>query len=376
MTLLNSNENLHGIPVSSLKRRTEKYANAIESAIARVIESAHFILGTEVKNFEQSFADYIGTKYCIGVANGTDAIELGLRAIGVKPGDLVGTVANAGNYAGTAIAAIGATPLYMEVDLTSRNVTSSEVSRAIREGVKAIIVTHLYGMAVGEIREIAKNCKDENVGLLEDCAQAHGAEVNGKKVGSFGDVASFSFYPTKNLGALGDGGAITTSDEFIFRKVLKLRTYGWGSKYQVSLPGGRNSRLDEIQAAVLSVFLPNLDEDNERRRFIARFYNENIRVSNIGVPNFKANEFVSHLYVVTTPERAIFMDSLKSMGIETAVHYPYPDHTQLLNDKYRSNSHLPNTELLALEVVSLPCFPELTELEIQRTVDAVNLSGR
>ena len=367
MTPLNSNENLHRIPVSSLKRRTEKYANAIESAIARVIESAHFILGTEVKNFEQSFADYIGTKYCIGVANGTDAIELGLRAIGVKPG--------AGNYAGTAIGAIGATPLYMEVDLTSRNVTSSEVSRAIREGVKAIIVTHLYGLGVGEIREIAKNCKDENVGLLEDCAQAHGAEVDGKKVGSFGDVASFSFYPTKNLGALGDGGAITTSDEFIFREVLKLRTYGWGSKYQVSLPGGRNSRLDEIQAAVLSVFLPKLDEDNERRRFIARFYNENIRVSDIGVPNFRSNEFVSHLYVVTTPERAIFMDSLKSMGIETAVHYPYPDHTQPLNDKYRSNSHLPNTELLALEVVSLPCFPELTELEIQRTVDAVNLSG-
>ncbi len=375
MTPLNSNENLHRIPVSSVKRRTEKYVNAIESAIARVIESANFILGTEVKNFEQSFAEYIGTKYCIGVANGTDAIELGLRAIGVKPGDLVGTVANAGNYAGTAIGAIGAIPLYMEVDLTSRNVMSSEVSRAIREGVKAIIVTHLYGMAVGEIWEIAKNCKDENVGLLEDCAQAHGAEVNGKKVGSFGDVASFSFYPTKNLGALGDGGAITTSDEFIFREVLKLRTYGWGSKYKVSLPGGRNSRLDEIQAAVLSVFLPMLDEDNERRRFIARFYNENIRVSNIGVPNFRANEFVSHLYVVTTPERAIFMDSLKSMGIETAVHYPYPDHTQLLNDKNRSNSHLPNTELLAREVISLPCFPELTELEIQRTVDAVNLSG-
>jgi aminotransferase EvaB len=375
LTPLNSNENLHRIPVSSVKRRTEKYVNAIESAIARVIESANFILGTEVKNFEQSFAEYIGTKYCIGVANGTDAIELGLRAIGVKPGDLVGTVANAGNYAGTAIGAIGAIPLYMEVDLTSRNVMSSEVSRAIREGVKAIIVTHLYGMAVGEIWEIAKNCKDENVGLLEDCAQAHGAEVNGKKVGSFGDVASFSFYPTKNLGALGDGGAITTSDEFIFREVLKLRTYGWGSKYKVSLPGGRNSRLDEIQAAVLSVFLPMLDEDNERRRFIARFYNENIRVSNIGVPNFRANEFVSHLYVVTTPERAIFMDSLKSMGIETAVHYPYPDHTQLLNDKNRSNSHLPNTELLAREVISLPCFPELTELEIQRTVDAVNLSG-
>jgi aminotransferase EvaB len=360
------------VPVLDLNRRTQKHKPAIEEAIARVIERSNFILGDEVRNFEKLFADYIGAPYCLGVANGTDAIELGLRALGVGAGARVATVANASNYASIAISALGGTPVYMDIDPISRNVTLLEIQRAITAGVKAIVVTHLYGMAISEIQEISTLCRERNVGLLEDCAQAHGAEVDGRRVGSFGDVASFSFYPTKNLGALGDGGSVVTSNEAIFLAVKKLRAYGWGEKYNVTLQGGRNSRLDEIQAAILTALLPFLDEENDARRTMANFLNSNITASGVVLPAFVAREYVGHLYVVAVEDRSSFVAKLDALGIDTAIHYPVADHLQPIWQSANRNKSLPVTETLTRQVVSLPCFPEMTQEEIGRVVEAVN----
>ena len=374
MTMTNSQLGAEGarVPVASLHRRTQIHKIAIEEAISRVLERSHFVLGGEVLAFEKSFADYIGTKYSVGVANGTDAIELGLRALGVQPGDRVATVANAGNYSATAILAIGAVPFYMDVEKSTRNVSFSEIQKALENGVRAVIVTHLYGLAVTEIQEIAKVCKSASVGLLEDCAQAHGAEVAGRKVGSYGDIGSFSFYPTKNLGALGDGGALTTSNELLADKVRKLRAYGWGEKYSVTLAGGRNSRLDEIQAAILLTLLPFLDESNEARRKIARSYNDEITDRSLQLPEYISKEYVGHLFVITTPRRDEFISKLNLHGIDTAIHYPISDHRQsILGSSYLGIS-LPVTEELTEQIVTIPCFSEMSNLEIQRTISAIN----
>lgn len=360
------------VPVTDLSRRMLKYREVIDEAIERVLDSSNYVLGREVESFEKLFAEYIGTEFCIGVANGTDAIELGLKALGIVSGDRVATVANAGNYASSAIYAIGAQPLYLDVEFASRNVAVNEVSRAIRIGVKAIVVTHLYGMAVNEIEEISKLCKEAGVGLLEDCAQAHGAEIAGRKVGSFGDVASFSFYPTKNLGALGDGGAVTTSNKAIATTLRQLRIYGWADKYQVSISGGRNSRLDEMQAAILNALLPSLDHDNQLRRDIALSYQSQIINPGVLLPTFVSKEYVGHLFVLSSPNREKFMYDLSSKGINTAIHYPIADHKQLINQVLFRDLELPVTEKLCSEVFTIPCFPEMSLSEINQTIIAVN----
>jgi dTDP-4-amino-4,6-dideoxygalactose transaminase len=306
------------------------------------------------------------------VANGTDAIELALKALGVKPGDQVATVANAGMYTTTALLAIGAEPLFMEVDLGSRNVTFEEVTNAINAGVKAVVVTHLYGLAVPESREIAALCKSRNVRLLEDCAQAHGAKVAGQRVGTFGDAATFSFYPTKNLGALGDGGAVVTNNPEIAEKVSRLRQYGWSSKYRVEHPGARNSRLDEIQAAILSVFLPDLDVSNERRRNIATHYSQAIHHPEVQVPPVYRDDYVAHLYVIQTTRRHDLRAHLQAFDIGTDIHYPIPDYRQPFFDNRYANIHLPNTERLSDEILTLPCYPEMTDDQVQEVIQAVN----
>lgn len=208
--------------------RLSRHHDLINTAVQRVLASGMLILGPECTRFEQLFADYLQVEHCIGLANGTDAIEFALKACGIVAGDLVATVANAGAYTTTALQAIGAKPYFLDVDLNSNNTNLQEVSQAIASGAKAIVVTHLYGLAVSEIAEIAAFCKEHAVPLIEDCAQAHGAAIHNKKVGAFGDAASFSFYPTKNLGALGDGGAVVTRHKAIAEKIRSLRQYGWG----------------------------------------------------------------------------------------------------------------------------------------------------
>jgi dTDP-4-amino-4,6-dideoxygalactose transaminase len=358
------------IPFMDLSRRINRHRSTIDSSIQRVLDSGQFILGKEVKRFELLFAQYIGANHCLCVANGTDAIELALRAVNIEMGMRVATVANAGNYTTSAINSIGAEPIFMEVDFSTRNVTLDEIKKAVSKGVAAVVVTHLYGLAVAEIQAISEYCKSESIPLIEDCAEAHGARVGGKSVGTFGDSAAFSFYPTKNLGALGDAGAVVTNNPVVAGKVEKLRTYGWSEKYSVAIKGGMNSRADEIQAAILADLLPYLDGDNERRREIATMYSTLIKAEDFEVPRFDSEEYVAHHYVVSSPRRAHYVQQLQSVGISTAIHFPISDSNQPYLTSH-NKTDLPVTQRLCNEVFSLPCYPELRNDEVNRVIEAL-----
>jgi dTDP-4-amino-4,6-dideoxygalactose transaminase len=358
--------------INDLSARICAYEAQIKAAMDRVIASGWFVLGPEVKQFEASFAKYLGTGHCVSLANGTDAIELALRAMGVGDGDRVATVANAGMYTTTAILAIGAKPFFLDVDLETSNVTLAEVARAITAGVKAVVVTHLYGLAISEIQEIAQLCAQKGIPLLEDCAQAHGARINGQCVGTFGNVGSFSFYPTKNLGALGDGGAVVTNSAEIAEKLSRLRQYGWTAKYQVEVAGGRNSRLDEMQAAILLGFLPQLDIANARRREIAGRYSAKIRHSDVWVSKQGSTDYVAHLYIVRSTHRDALRAHLRTLDIASDVHYPVPDYRQPVFGERFAQVRLANTERLVSEILTLPCYPEMTDAEVNQVIAAVN----
>ncbi len=358
--------------INNLSARIAKHQDQIKTSIDRVISSGWLVLGPEVKKFEQSFAAYLGASYCVSLANGTDAIELGLKAMGVGIGDHVATVANAGMYTTTAVLAIGAEPYFMDVDLHTRIATLEEVTRAVKAGVKAVVVTHLYGLAIPEIGLIAEYCAQNEVPLLEDCAQAHGALVSGKRVGTFGDVGSFSFYPTKNLGALGDGGAVATNNQNITERIERLRQYGWTTKYEVQVLGGRNSRLDEMQAAVLSEFLPHLDKANARRREIAARYSSLICQPNVAVPHKGGADYVAHLYVIRSEKRDALREHLRNLNIGSDIHYPIPDYRQPAFAGRYSEISLENTERLVNEILTLPCYPEMNEKEVDCVIAAVN----
>lgn len=344
------------------------------NAIRRVIERQWYVLGEEVVAFEREFAKYVGTSDCVSVANGTDALELALRSIGVGHGDLVVTVANAGFYSSTAIHAVGAIPVYVDVDSKSLTLSVSRLIEALSdegsERVKAIIVTHLYGQ-LAEIEELLRVANDAGVPLIEDCAQAHGAARNGKQAGTFGQVGCFSFYPTKNLGALGDGGALVTNNPALADQIRKLRQYGWAHKYAVEVGGGRNSRLDEIQAAVLREKLPRLNQQNKERRNVAQHYNEAFVSLPVDCPCSIDEDYVAHLYVLRVKDRNSFREFLKAKGIATDVHYPIPDHLQ---SAYQTTNipKLQVTESACSSVVSLPCYPGLTEMEVERVIVAVH----
>lgn len=358
--------------INDLNARIGHYRPLIDEALSSVVASGWLVLGPNVKAFEAAFAGYIGTRHCITLANGTDAIELALRALGVSTNDRVATVANAGMYTTTALLAIGAEPFFMDVDLDTSNTTLAEVERAIEQGCIAVVVTHLYGLAVPEIAEIAALCKARGVKLLEDCAQSHGARVGGQCVGSFGDAATFSFYPTKNLGALGDGGAVTTNSAEIADRITRLRQYGWGSKYAVEHLGARNSRLDEVQAALLLAFLPSLDACNLRRRDIAWQYGEGINHPAVQTPKVRGEEYVGHLYVVRSAERDALRAHLASLNIASDVHYPIPDYRQPAFGARFAELYLSNTECLTKEILTLPCYPEMTNEQVKEVIAGVN----
>ncbi len=358
--------------INNLSDHVSNSRAAIDAAIARVLDRAWLVLGPEVKNFEKSFAAYVGVDHCSTVANGTDALELALRSLGIQPGDRVATVSNAGMYTTTALLAIGAEPVFMDVDIATRVVLTHEVDRVIQLGVKAVVVTHLYGQAIPDIVEIVSQCRTAGVALLEDCAQAHGATINGKQVGSFGDAGCFSFYPTKNLGALGDGGAVVTNSSALAEKIACLRQYGWTAKYQVELAGARNSRLDEMQAAILSVFLPQLDGWNARRRAIANEYLKQITHPEVKLPKVFGMDYVAHLFVMSSSKRDALRVHMQTLEISTDIHYPIPDHRQpVFGDRF-SQVKLFNTEQLAAETLTLPCYPEMTDAQVNEVIAGVN----
>jgi dTDP-4-amino-4,6-dideoxygalactose transaminase len=359
------------IPVLDLSRKINRFRDEINSATSSVLDSGYLILGEEVKRFETNFANYLGAYYCITVANGTDALEIAMRSVGVESGSKVVAAANAGNYTRTAANIIGAEVIYVDVDAQTKNITVESVLPHLKTGVKFVVATHLYGQAILEIEEISNLCSTYGAVLIEDCAQAHGAEVNGIKVGNFGNISCFSFYPTKNLGALGDGGAIVTNDPKIAKMVGSLRTYGWTDKYSVSIPFGRNSRLDEMQAGYLNLFLKTLDEDNARRREIALKYNEAALETHLSTPVFSDKDYVAHLYVIVVENREHAISHFESRGISTAVHYPIADYHQPYLDSSGSAAELPITDQLTRHVLTLPCFPEMTDSEVESVSAAI-----
>lgn len=343
----------------------------LKNAVARVIDSHWYVLGNEVTNFESEFARYIGASHCVSLANGTDALVLALRAASVGQGDLVAVVANAGFYGSTALHAIGATPMYVEINDASLTMSPQALKEALLQHPKAVIVTHLYGQ-LADIEEIAAMCRAENITLIEDCAQSHGAMRNGQRAGSFGDIAAFSFYPTKNLGALGDGGAITTNSDVLADKVRTLRQYGWSSKYTVSTPYGCNSRLDEMQAAILREKLPHLDRQNAQRRSIAQRYNSAFSELPLNCPVSVGDDYVAHLYVVRTKQRSDLRHFLQSKGVSTDIHYPVADHLQPAYPlaPYTAQA-LSFTETACASALSLPCFPGMKDIQVDRVIAAV-----
>lgn len=360
------------VPVNSLLRHIEPFKHVLAEAAAEIVGSGYFVLGPNVRLFESAFAAYCGVEHCVSVANGTDALELSLRALGVSPGDRVAVVANAAMYGTSAVLACGAEPVFIDVSADTATMDPTALEAALAGGgINAVIVTHLYGQ-LASIEAIVALCRAHGAGLVEDCAQAHGARTDNGLAGSFGDIASFSFYPTKNLGALGDGGAVVTRRADLADRVRMLRQYGWTRKYTNGLAGGRNSRLDEIQAAMLLVLLPQLDQWNARRRDVAQRYATGISNPKIRVNQSAGASYVAHLYVVRTDARSALQQHLAALGIQTDIHYPIPDHHQPCLEGRFTGLELPVTERDCTEVLTLPCFPELTDVEVNRVVDACN----
>ncbi len=358
-------------PINDLHPRIAASRDALRQGIDRVLDRGWLAMGPEVKQFESSFADYLGVDHCVGVASGTDALELALRAVGVAHDQRVATAANAGMYTATALMAVGAQPHFVDVDARSCCLTINGVRSALDQGVHAVVLTHLYGLAAPDTVAIAHACRAARVPLIEDVAQAHGAALDGRRVGSFGDAAAFSFYPTKNLGALGDGGAVVTGDDGTAARLRQLHQYGWSRKYHVELANARNSRLDELQAAALSVFLPQLDAHNAQRRAIAARYTRAIKHPQVQTPAAGGPDYVAHLYVVTSPDRDALHQHLTTRGVASAVHYPIADHRQPV---YTDNPQpdLPVTDQLTRTILTLPCYPEMTDDQVDHVIASVN----
>lgn len=335
----------------------------------RVLERHWYVLGEEVARFEEEFAAFLGVEHCVSVANGSDALELALRTLGVGSGDRVAVVANAGFYGSTATHAIGAQPIFVDVDDATLTMSPTALAAVLPTRPAAIIVTHLFGQ-MADIEQIVQMAATAGIPVIEDCAQSHGARRDGRRAGTLGDVACFSFYPTKNLGALGDGGAVVTNKRRFAEKVRQLRQYGWSQKYEVAIQGGRNSRLDELQAAVLRVKLPHLDSWNAQRRAIAQRYNAAFQHLDVRCPPSNGDESVAHLYVLRVKNRAALAAALKAESISTDIHYPIPDHRQPAYPQSEAPL-LPITETACSEVISLPCFPGLPDESVQRVIAAV-----
>ena len=358
------------VPVADPGRGNHSLGAILESSIARVVASGRYVLGPEVGGFESELADYVGATHCVGVASGTDALELCLRAVGCQAGDELVTVANAGFYASAAALAVGMDVRYADIDEQTLLLTAETLEPVLTPATRAVVVTHLYG-ALADVELLARLCRERGVALVEDCAQALGAHRNGRHAGTFGDAAAFSFYPTKNLGALGDAGAIVTSDEEIATRARKLRQYGWERKYVVMLPYGRNSRLDELQAAVLRAKLPVLDEWNARRRQIVARYAGALAPSAGRLVSEGGEADVAHLAVALMADREAARAHLGARSIGTDVHYPVADHSQPLLHGRATHPPVPVTEHAVAHVLTLPCFPELDDVEVEYVCEAL-----
>ena len=360
------------IPCSYPPAQTAAHRSEIEAAIRRVLDGGSYILGREVAAFEAEFAHYIGVGHAIGVNSGTDAIHLALRALGIGPGDEVITVGHTALATIAAIVQSGATPVLVDVDSNNYTLDPEHLSPAVTPRTRAIMPIHLYGQPCA-MEAIAAIALARGLKVIEDCAQATGASYRGRKVGTIGDIACFSFYPTKNLGAIGDGGAIITNDAALADRVRRLRQYGWDDK-RVSREPGFNSRLDELQAAILRIKLLHLDADNARRRAIAQHYDEGLGGLPIALPTAVVDtEHVFHLYVAATDRRDGLIEFLATRDIAAGIHYAVPAHRHPgYSDRVvLPAAGLPMTDALVRRIVTLPMYPELADADVARVIAAV-----
>lgn len=353
------------------KAQYSTYKAEIDEAIQRVLDRGWYILGEEVQGFEREFASYIGVNHAVGLGSGTEALHVALAACQVGAGDEVITVSHTAVATVAAIELAGATPVLVDIEPDFFTLDPRQLRAAISPRTRAVIPVHLYGQpaSLDLIMEIAR---EHGLRVIEDCAQAHGATYRGKRVGSYGDMACFSFYPTKNLGALGDGGLVCTNDKKLTERARLLREYGWAERY-VSHTTGWNSRLDEIQAATLRVKLRYLDQDNQKRARIADRYGEGLNECELVLPPVRDSAtHVFHLYVVRSSKRDQLQAFLKDRGIGTLVHYPVPVHLQpAYHERTPRRNGLSQTERAAQEVLSLPIYPELNDADVQQVIESI-----
>lgn len=343
----------------------------IDAVIIDVLQRGWYILGEEVKSFEAEFAAYLGVQFAIGVGSGTEALHLALRACDIGPGDEVITVSHTAVATVAAIELCGATPVLVDIDADRYTLDPEKLPTLLTSCTKAIMPVHLYGQPA-DMTPILEIAHRHGLKVIEDCAQAHGATYQERRVGSWGDMGCFSFYPTKNLGALGDGGMVVTDDPALAEKARLMREYGWAERYVSHIPGW-NSRLDELQAAVLRVKLRWLDADNAARARLATMYNQLLADTDLALPvEHPGSSHVYHLYVVRTKRRNELRAFLKEQGIGTLIHYPVPVHLQpAYLEQLSGRDDLPQTELAAREVLSLPMYPELAESDVKAVAEAI-----
>lgn len=353
-----------------LEKINNRFRTEIDERFKAILDKGWYLQGEENEKFSQDFAKYCGTKYTVGVANGLDAINLIIRAFKFNNGDEIIVPAN--TYIATilAISENNCTPILVEPDINTYNINPDLIEEKITDKTKAIIVVHLYGQAV-EMEKIWALAKKYNLKVIEDSAQAHGAFYKDKRVGNLSDASAFSFYPGKNLGCLGDGGAVTTNDKDLYEKIKAIANYGSDKKYH-HIYKGVNSRLDELQAAVLDIKLPHLDNDNSRRREISKYYRENIKNEKIILPKtYDEKSHVWHIFAIRTSNRESLKKHLEDNGIQTNIHYPTPPHKQGAYKEWKNQSY-PITEEIHSTIISLPISPVMTNEEVKKVVEVVN----
>lgn len=362
------------IPYENLKLANQPFRDEFEQKFREVLDSGWFILGNEVKEFEQEFADFIGAKHCVGVASGLDALVLSLLASGLPKNSEVLVPSN--TYIATilALVRVGLHPVLVEPNIRTYNVEAEELEKHISKNTSAILLVHLYGKSC-RMDKIAELCKSNQLKLIEDCAQSHGAKFEGKQTGSFGDFGAFSFYPTKNLGALGDAGAITTNNEELANKIRTLRNYGLQKKYH-NIDLGFNSRLDELQAGFLRIKLKHLGEINQHKKNLAQIYLENLSEDFTLPIAGNESEHVFHIFNIRHRERDRLKEYLEQHNIGTEIHYPIPPYRQEAYRKFFPNSHFPISEEIHNTTLSLPISTCHSENDIERVVEVLNHFGK
>ena len=361
------------IPAANPKAQYLRHRDEISAAISGVLDNGRYILGDEVLAFEAEFASYVGSKFGIGVGSGTEALHIALRACGIGEGDEVLTVSHTAVATVAAIELCNARPVIIDIERDYLTMDPARLADAITPRTKAIVPVHLYGQPA-DLSTIMEIAHKSGIPVIEDCAQAHGAMYRGRRVGSWGDMACFSFYPTKNLGAIGDGGIIVTSNPDLAKRTRLLREYGWTGRYISDIPG-MNSRLDEIQAAILRIKLKHLDSDNALRIHLASLYSKGLRKTGVVTPKVRPEtQHVFHLYVIRSPERDRLQAYLKAHNVGALIHYPVPVHLQpAYIGRLRCAGDLSETEQAAREVLSLPIYPELSLADAGKVIELIQM---